>query len=359
MSTLSPHWLKLIERARWAPSADNTQPWRFEALDDSAALRVHYRPGTEMGVFCLDHYTGHLAMGGLLETLRLAALDLGYTTTRTQAMGEAESLVVEARIETDDAPPDPLAACIEHRATQRRLLSTRPLTASARGALQAALPTGYQVVWLETPAQRRDMARLMSAVGKVRLLMPETYPIHRDTIEWGARMSEDRIPSAAIGADPMVRRIMGWALRSPRRVDILNRLWGHLLPRFEMDYLPARACAAHFLLVAHGAPDMSDARLAHGAAMQRFWLAATLAGLQLQPEMAALVFARYLRAGIAFTVLPELERAMRDIDQRLTDLCRGTHWLHTVFMGRLGYGPPPVARSLRKPLSALLLAPTD
>lgn len=351
-------WQKLLERARWAPSADNTQPWRFSLDEGANVLKIHYRPGQDMGVFCLDHYTGHLALGGLLETLDLAAGAQGYKV-RTHLKGDADALVLEIELIPRPQPPDDLAAHIETRSTQRGLLSTQPLGLQDKHALEAALPDGYQVVWRESSQERKRLASYLSTVGRARLLMPETYVVHRDTVDWQARFSEDRIPVKAINADPLTRHIMAWAMRSPRRVAALNRMLGHWLPRFEMDYLPARACAAHFLLVCTASADTPSERLAHGRAMQRFWLAAARQNLQFQPEMAPCVFGRYLRTGLAFTRRQDLVNDLQAVDYAMARYWGEDNWRSGVFMGRLGRGRTPGARSLRKPLAALMNIPSE
>lgn len=349
-------WHKILERARWAPSADNTQPWRFEIDPSGVVLRVYYRPGQDMGVFCLDHFTGHLALGGLVETISLAADCLGYELG-VSLNGPSNALALELRMTASTKLPETLAAFIEARVTQRGLLSTRPLGLPVKQALESALPAGYRVVWKESALDRKRLARYLSDVGRARLLMPETYPVHRDTVDWRARFSDDRIPVYAINADPLTRYVMAWAMRSPRRVNVLNRLLGHWLPRLEMDYLPARACAAHFLLVCPETDDTPATRLQHGRAMQRFWLAATQQGLQFQPEMAACVFGRYLRAGIAFTARRNLADDLQAVDQAITQYWGAETWRKGVFMGRLGWGAAPESRSRRKPLVALMKNP--
>ncbi|MFN3715494.1 MAG: nitroreductase family protein [Thiobacillus sp.] len=344
----------LLDRARWAPSADNTQPWRFHILDE-AACRIDYRPHAGMGVFNLDHYTGHLAMGGLLETLRLAAGACGWDVDASVAGGESEdqAFSVHARLVPAKHRPDPLADWIEARSTQRRLMLPHGVSEASRLSLARDLPCGYRLVWMTGLTQRHRVARLLSQVGKVRLLIPETYEVHRDTVDWRARHSIDRIPAAAIGVDPLTRRIMAWALRSRARVAWLNRFYGHLLPRLEMDYLPALACGGHFFLVAAAGGDSLSQRLAHGAAMQRLWLSAARHGLQFQPEMAALVFARYLRAGTVFTTHRSMARLMAQTSQGFDRLLGAADWTQTVFMGRVGSGGAIHSRSLRQPLAAL------
>ncbi|EQD50891.1 UBA/THIF-type NAD/FAD binding fold protein, partial [mine drainage metagenome] len=63
---------EIIDLARWAPSGDNTQPWRFEILNEQH-LRVH---GFDTREDCVYDFRGHpsqIALGALLENLSLAA----------------------------------------------------------------------------------------------------------------------------------------------------------------------------------------------------------------------------------------------------------------------------------------------
>jgi nitroreductase len=345
---------EILTQARWAPSADNTQPWRFQVIADRVVI-LWYAPSPDMGIFCLDHYTGHLAMGALLETLAIAASVKGFDITYT-VEPEREGCPFGLRVSLipGKGAASPLAAYITTRSTQRRLLRKDLLTNEQRQALEKSVGELYTLIWLASPRDKRRMAGLLSLTGKVRLLAPETFKVHRDTIAWGAHDSEDRIPSLAIGADPVLRRVMAWALRSQTRVAWLNRFWGHWLPRLEMDYLPARACAAHFLIVHQSNSDALDARIEHGRALQRFWLTATSLGLQVQPEMAAPVFCRYVRSGTVFTSHKQAGSLMGRICSDFSGWLGREEWQHTVFMGRLGNGLQPKGRSLRKPLAAFL-----
>jgi hypothetical protein len=109
-------------------------------------------------------------------------------------------------------------------------------------------------------------------------------------------------------------------------------------------------------LVARSAPRTLDDYVAAGRALQRFWLTATSLGLQFQPGYTPLVFSRYAREGVRFTGrVAALRRAAR-VKEAL-DRLLGADAARTVFMGRIGSGPPAAARSLRLPLEQLLVAP--
>ena len=355
-SAISASLRRILELARWAPSGDNTQPWRFEVLADDR-LRVLGHDTRTHCVYDLDGHASQIAHGALLETLAIAATAEGlHADVRRQPGCPDSAPVYEVHLAPcEGLAADPLVAMIERRTVQRRAMSRHPLDPAHKAALAASVP-GYRLVWFEGISRRWALARFMAANGKNRLTMPEAYPTHRDIIEWAARFSEDRVPERAVGVDPMTARLMRWALRSWGRVEFLNTwLAGTVMPRLQLDLLPGLRCAAHFALVAERPPAGTDDYVAAGRALQRLWLVATSLGLFMQPEMTPVIFSRYIREGRPFTAV----EAVRDRAARLALRMEG--WMgaddarQTVFMGRIGYGPAPLARSLRKPLSQLFV----
>jgi hypothetical protein len=354
--TLPAHLHRILGLARWAPSGDNTQPWRFEILGDEHIL-VHGFDTRDHVVYDLDGHASQLAVGALLETLAIAATTQGR---RAEIVRRADTpdthLLFDVRLTPDDrVTADPMAASIEKRVVQRRPMSTRPLSAEQKAALGAVLPEGFQVVWFEGWARRWRLARFLFDNAKVRLIIPEGFEVHRAVIEWGARFSEDKIPDQAVGVDPVTSRFMRWAMASWARVEFLNKwLLGDLPPRIQLDLLPGCSCAAHFALLAPGSLQAIDDYLVAGRAMQRFWLTATSLGLFIQPEMTPVIFTRYHRQQRSFTRVDKAAGMVGRLNARLADLLAEQNLDALYFMGRIGAGPAPQARSTRKAVAALL-----
>ena len=346
---------RVLELARWAPSGDNTQPWRFEIQGEDRIL-VQGRDTREDCIYDRQGHASQLSLGMLLETMDIAASGEGRSAVAVRRADTAEERpVFDVRLE--EAPlreASPLLPCIRLRTVQRKPFSRRPLRAREKERLAASLPDGYEVLWLEG-RQRLEMARLLALNGKLRLTLPEAFPTHASVIEWKARTSETRIPDEAVGLDPVALRLMRWAMQSRERVAFLNRyLAGTLLPRLELDFLPALGCAGHFVILAPQAPEGIDDYVAAGRAVQRFWLTATHLGLLVQPEMTPLIFSEYLRNGVEFTGhRPSRELAARVVS-RLGRLLGEDRLGRALFMGRIGEGRMPVARSLRLPLGRLI-----
>lgn len=347
---------QILDLARWAPSGDNTQPWRFEVLDERR-LVVHGHDTRDHCVYDLDGHPSQMSIGALLETMAIAAstFQLEMRAMRHNDTPDTRPTLSIEFIPSPGLEPDPLADAIRARSVQRRALSRRALTAAEKSALNIALPEGYRVHWLEG-RQRGAAARLMFRNAKLRLTMPEAHRVHKSVIEWNARYSEDRMPDQALGADAMTTKLMRWVMQDWNRVHFFNTwLAGTLAPRLQMDLIPGLACAAHFVLVAERRPQRMDDYIAAGRAMQRFWLTATAQGLQLQPEMTPLIFSRYVREGRVFSATAGMQERAVELSRQGEALVGPQDWEAAVFMGRIGAGDPATSRSLRRPLRDLLV----
>ncbi len=98
-----------------------------------------------------------------------------------------------------------------------------------------------------------------------------------------------------------------------------------------------------------------DDYIAAGRVMQRFWLGATHLGWLIQPEMTPVIFARYYRRGLIYTAQPEAMSQTARLNQRLQNIVGASQIEKIFFIGRIGLGPPPLARSTRKPLEKLMM----
>lgn len=353
---LDPTLEHILELARWAPSGDNTQPWRFQIID-ARRLIVHGHDTRDHCVYDLDGHPSQLSIGALLETMAIAASTFQlvlHARRDVNAPANRPTIAIEL-VAQPGLASDPLADCIMARSVQRLPLSRRALSAAQKMALANALPFGYQLHWLEG-RQRTAAARLMFRNAKLRLTMPEAHQVHRAVIEWNARYSDDRMPDQALGVDAFTARLMRWIMHDWRRVEFFNTwLAGTVAPRLQMDLIPGLACAAHFVLAAPRRPQRIDDYLAAGRAMQRFWLTATAQGLQLQPEMTPLIFSRYVREGRVFSSTPGMQQQAASLSRQGEQLVGRQPWDAAVFMGRIGMGAAAQSRSLRRPLRELIV----
>lgn len=346
----------ILELARWAPSGDNTQPWRFELVDPQL-IRVHGHDTRDQVLYDFDGHPSQLAHGALLETLRIAASGFGLRSRWTIALGGDDrhpvydvSLVADPQLVRD-----PLFPFIETRTVQRRPMATTPLSATQRQALLDAAGPQVTLQWFESRAERLKVAALLWNSAQVRLTCPEAYPVHKAVIEWRARYSKDRIPVQAVGVDPATARLMEWVMQSWDRVAFFNRyLLGTLAPRIQLDLLPAYYCAAHLLLRPRQPPACLLDWVQLGVALQRIWLTATQQGLHLQPQMTPVIFRWYARTGRRFSSVAHLfEQALR-LASDFEHMAGASPTDSFAFFARVGVSPAPRSRSLRQDLASLM-----
>jgi molybdopterin/thiamine biosynthesis adenylyltransferase/nitroreductase len=359
--SLSPHITgkplidQILDLARWAPSGDNTQPWRFEIIDERHVV-VHGFDTREDCVYDLDGHASQIAIGAMLETMEIAGSVHGLRMTASRRMEAPENKpLFDVRFQPDpNLRPSELVPYITYRSVQRRPMSSRSLSVREKGSLEKAVGSPYHILWLEGFDAKMKAAKLMFNNAKLRLTMPEAYEVHRRIIQWNARFSKDRVPDQSLGIDPVTTRLMHWVLGSWKRVKFFNRfLAGTLAPRIQMDFIPGLACGAHFVILADSPPKGIDDYIDSGRAMQRFWLTATRLGLQLQPEITPLIFSRYVRNELEFTQVKKLAQFAKTLSDQTEDLIGSEETSRAIFMGRIGMGPAPWSRSLRLPLSQL------
>ena len=351
---------QILNLARWAPSGDNTQPWRFEIVDDYR-LRVHGFDTRDHVLYDFDGHPSHIAHGALVETIRLAASGFALSTHWTIASsGDDRAPVYDVSFTPDPSlARDPLSGCIETRMVQRRPMKITPLTDTQRLALVNAAGEDFRVQFFESTADRMKVAKLLWDSAKIRLTCPEAYPVHKEIIEWRARFSRDRIPEQAVGVDPATARLMEWVMQSWGRVAFFNRyLFGTVAPRIQLDLLPGLCCAAHLLVRPLRAPVLLVDWVQLGIAVQRLWLTATLHGLHLQPQMTPVIFRWYARAGRRFSTEPKLFEQSLVLSTNFERIAHAKQTDNFGFFARVGMSQMPRSRSIRQDLAALMKRPS-
>ncbi len=349
--------LKILDLARWAPSGDNTQPWRFEIVGDNH-IAIHGHDTREWCVYDFEGRPSFMAHGALLETLRIAATAYKLHASWSHRAGTPDTApIYDVHLENDsNLKPDPLISSIETRTVQRRRMQTTPLTSNQREILRAAPGPGYNVEVTESFADRRKIAGLLWNNAHIRLTCPEAYQVHKQVIEWGARFSEDRIPSQAVGVDPMTERLMHWVMQSWERLNFFNQyLFGTIAPRIQLDYLPAIFCAGHLFIRVEKTPQTLIDFVAAGCAMQRVWLTCTAQGLYLQPEMTPIIFNWYASTETVVSRLKSVNQEVKKLATLFNSLTSDSKPLgHPVFLCRVGNSTEPNSRSKRLALKDLM-----
>ncbi len=357
---------EILRAARWAPSGDNVQPWRFEIIDENS-LRV--RLDADHGENVYEYRGGEptlIAGGVLLESLRVAATgwDRAMTWSYEGLQGSPGRHVMRVDFHPDaSATPDRWLPHLMQRSVDRRRYRARKLTARETQSLTDAAGADIRLEWHPSRGARLRIALLGARATDIRLRTPEAYEVHRRMLDFTRKHSPEGIPGGAVGLDRATLAIMRWGMARWSRLRLLNRLGGTWSTAAQLDLLPGLASGAFFTMrLAHpaGEPDAAPeqrvtALLRVGEAVQRFWLEASRLGLAVQPALAILAFAHYGETDTTFSADPTVVRKARGLAARFRQVL-GNSADEFVFIGRIGQPLPrlPVTRSTRLPLNQLV-----
>jgi hypothetical protein len=310
--------LEVLDAARRAPSAHNTQPWRF-GLTDAA---IHLRADRIRALPVNDPHDRELTVscGAALASIEVAAAARAWRTATERFPEPADpDLFAVVRLagpaaSTASSAERTLDAAIATRHTYRGHFAGDPLPEGLGARLQeVARQAGVALVALDAPAEREDLAAAVTEADRAQFGDPRwrrelavwTHPDRR-----GDGMPLP--PGSALGT-----RLVPTAPGEP--VD-------------EVDPDRSLVLEAPAVVVLATEGDRPEAWLAAGAALQRVLLTAAAAGVMASYLNQACQVAT-ARAGVRYLIGGEL---------------------HPQAILRLGVPARQVGRTDRRPLGELL-----
>lgn len=315
-----------------APSADNSQPWRFAWHGDDLDLHIDARRSGS--VSDTRHVLSDLAAGACLENMLIRGRALGCAAdVETFPAPEDELRVARIRWRRDPGcdASEPLSDAIERRHTDRRFPWRGPVDAEVRERLDARARQvpGPRLWWPGTSREKKAALGIIRRAETLRFRSPvlhaELFSSIRFSAGWQAVVGEGLAP-ATLAVEPPLRPVFRM-LRRPAVMGSFNRLGAASMLGWRSAWLPVRLSPGLCLVVVPSTA-RSDV-LAAGRALQRVWLEATLLGLSVQPYAAAGVL------GLGFVpVEPAFRRAVSRLGSAMNELCAPGHGLVFLRLGR-------------------------
>ncbi|MAU42125.1 MAG: thiamine biosynthesis protein ThiF [Kordiimonas sp.] len=351
---------QVLAQARWTPSGDNSQPWRF-VLKNHDEVEIHVTLSGGKNVY--EYNKGQptiLSAGMLLENICLAAGVRGCDMRYFVVEHSADQLILNVKLMDATPEPDPLADYIQLRKTDRRAYQTTSIPSAIKAELSKTLGDSLKVFWHDPLGERWKISQISAEATDIRLQIPETYEVHRKTLDWSSGDSPSGIPVTNLGLDAVTIKVMKWAMKSWKRTHVINRFFGGtVLARLLMDIKPGLGCGAHFTIrpVAGVKPQEMTVQelLEAGRHLGRFWLKASRYGLAMQPNLAPLCFGTYGARGDDFTSSQVEKEKAQKLAGHFQPVFNAPPE-DILFMGRIGYPArkPLAARSARLTLKRLI-----
>lgn len=326
-----------------APSADNSQPWRFVWDGRSLTLRLDSERG--VASFGAENPATLLGMGAVTENLAQAADAMGIPAEAVK-FGLHQAGDTLAAIEWNGPVRDNvdhLDLPLARRHTNRGPYETTPLDPALHNRIAAMAEGAARTLVVSGPAGKRLLAKLVRRSSEVRF---QTEEIHR----WlGASLRftpgeverGDGLDVATLmlppGATSLLRFSLDW-----RRMVVLNRFGAYKL--FAALEAAMLSKSAALVAVVGSVRDPSDA-LAAGRLLERLWIALNEAGLAVHPYYVVSDQLYRLRAGL---VAEESRSAVGKVAREVAEFLGSSD--ETIFMllrvGRPTVEIPPLSRRL-------------
>lgn len=312
-----------------APSADNSQPWRF--VWQGGAVDLLLDPGRVGGPSDNRYILSDLAAGACLENMVVCARSRGFAADMRLFPGDDELRIAHIQWREDAAAETLLAAAIDERHTDRRFPWKGPIDAQTRDRLaaQARSISGAELHWLAATAVRRAALRVLRQAESLRFRSPalhaELFSSIRFECGWHGACTEG-LPPAALAVEAPARPIFK-ALRKPAVMAAFNRVGAAPLLGLRSVSLPV--CLSPGLCLLSVNATSRESIVAAGRSLERVWLQATLDGLAVQPFAAAGV----LSLGYA-RVEPEFNDRVARLQAGMRSICSSRHGLMFLRLGR-------------------------
>ena len=273
------HVEKVLEAATRAPSGDNLQPWRFRV--EGSSIHVLRDPSRDRSAYNLlaRARPDLIAIGACIENAALEAGRLGYSVAATPFPSPEEPLLCATLdLEPGDEAPDPLAASIDERRTNRHGFSSEEIPAALRARLLELVGSDADRVHIRGSGAVERLAATLADADRIVFEDERFHAGLFGAIRWekGAR---DGLAVETLGLSRLEAR--GFRrLGSFRLVRFLRRL-GLVRALAVRGERQIRASGA---IACVTAPSLDERDfLAAGRLVERFWLACTAVGLSVQP----------------------------------------------------------------------------
>lgn len=345
----------LIEAAILAPSGGNCQPWAFRPCR-SGEIVVEHDESRAQGMLDHDGIASLLAVGAAIEGMALRASQLGFHLI-VEATGAAAGPVARASARPG-ATPDPLAAQLGLRFTDRRNPARVPLSTAARAAVLGTFRGDAAVSLVEDATVIDNIGDHIGATDRVRFLHPRLHEELWREIRWSkaqAAREPDGISLDELAVGPGDIPILRLLSRADVAADLRARGRGSRLAETSQNWCRS-ASALGVITVAERDPGQV---LVAGRALHRMWLQAVAHGFAVQPVGVSLFMIRHLDAAGRFGYSAEDTAALRAADvayRRAFALPPGTT---PVLLFRILAGGPRYARTYRRPVEAAIRPPPD
>jgi len=344
-----PSWVDTLARAgHSAPSADNSQPWRFAW--NEGQLLVTFDESRHAGGLGRHHPAVQMAMGAVIENMVQTAVatgqDIANWELRYRSSDDGPYLIVPAPQQPlpTNEPPE----WILNRHTNRGALGRDRLPDELAPGLNALAEGSLSTRVYDDNRRVDELARLVQAASEIRFQTEEVHSwlsaslrFTAAEVERGEGLDADTLVLPP-GGKQLLRFVSDW-----RRMAMLNKLYAYKLFAL-VEKMQFRKCGA--VVVIAGGAEGASSWITAGRLMERAWLLLNRSGISVHPYYVVPDTFYRLKAGLVPSHLRVKAREITAATRALLEMNDETPFM----VMRVGVASRSPKLAKRLPLSAVV-----
>lgn len=347
------HIEQILTAASFAPSGDNSQPWRFSV--DANIISVYNKPESDRSLYNVNQNTAFIAHGALLQNIKLACTKLGFKPEISLFPNtEQPNLVSQITLNSSTPENNRLCDFISTRATNRKPYLPYLLTSQEKeNILNCAHGELVKIVLMDDKEKIAEIARAASFNEQLLFENKIMHEFFFNQIRWTEQDEKTKRNGLYLKTLELLPPQMAsfklfkhWNI-----LKILNKLGiSKVVAKDNAKTYSTASVIGAVILANTNNQDYIKA----GEIFQRIWLEVTSLGLSLQPITGIIFLANRIKllGGREFSEQQKkliidshaaIKKQLNLVGENITMLFR------------IGKSDPPSARSSRLPLQQLLI----
>ncbi|OGZ29407.1 MAG: hypothetical protein A2931_00760 [Candidatus Niyogibacteria bacterium RIFCSPLOWO2_01_FULL_45_48] len=338
---------KIIEYGTYAPSGDNSQPWRFEVDETAGKISVFNLPGKDNPILNVRNRGSYVAHGALIENMLIASSQTGFEADLKIFPQGVSDLTAEIVLTPSQPKNEPLFSYIKERVTNRRSYKNVPLSEGEREVLISAASSipGCELKLVEDKNQMQIIAQAMSVTEKVALETKELHRLFFKDIIWDDeknKKGESGLYIKSLEVPPPVRLVFK-IIKNWSAMKIFNLLGFNKMAAAGNAGIYASS-AAHGAIITE---NNDENFISAGRAFQRVWLESSRLGLAFQPVAGTAFLAQKVESRDGNIFSEKNSEFIREAANKMDFAFSVDAGKVAAITFRIGRAEPPTARSYR------------
>lgn len=275
--------LNLCEAAHNAPSADNSQPWRFIVSTDKITI-IYDTPRVLNKTFAADNIATRISMGSVVESIAQTCVEHKIKFTVDTSPIISNGITSYARFSFDQKLLEKFTlkktstASIRH--TNRfAYKDQQPSNQDVEALIDKLNVDSTNIKWIEDRDYIKDIATLIKTASEIRFQTPQVHEWLMQSLRFGTRQdTEDGLHISTLDLPPLGGAFMKF-ITPWERTAFLNKVGMYKL----MAAIEAQPISNAPGLMSFSCKNTPQAQLQAGRDSFKLWAALNKIGLAVHP----------------------------------------------------------------------------